>query len=406
MTTNWGGNYIYRANVVHRPSSLDELSEIVVRAERVRVIGTQHSFSDIADAPELIVLDGLPGEITVDGATVTVPAALTYSQLADRLREDGLALRNLASLPHISVGGAIATATHGSGNRNGNLATQVAALELMTSRGELTTFSRGGADFDGAVVGLGSLGAVTRVTLDVEPAYDMQQRVFEHLSWDMLFEQFDAITATADSVSVFTLWSDDVDQIWLKSRVEIDGELLGAAAATAERHPIPGADPVNATAQLGQPGLWSDRLPHFRSGFMPSAGDEIQSEYLVDRRHGPAAIEALLRLGDRIRPLLYISEIRTIAADDLWLSPEYGRDSVAIHFTWKREQQPVERALAEVERALEPFAPRPHWGKLFLADAAQIAPLYERLPDFVALLDGLDPRGAFRNAWLERHLLR
>jgi xylitol oxidase len=400
VTTNWGGNYTYRAKVVHRPSSLDELSEIVVRAERVRVLGTRHSFNDIADAPELIVLDGLPGEATVDGTTVTLPAALTYSQLADRLRGEGLALRNLASLPHISVGGAIATATHGSGDRNGNLATQVAALELMTSRGELTTLSRGDPDFDGAVVGLGSLGAVTRVTLDVEPAYEIRQRVFEHLSWDMLLEQFDAITAAADSVSVFTLWSDDVDQIWLKSRGEIADELFGATAATADRHPIPGADPVNATPQLARPGLWSERLPHFRSGFTPSTGDEIQSEYLIDRRHGRAAVEAILRLGVRIRPLLYIAEIRTIAADDLWLSPQYGRDTVGIHFTWKREQEAVERALAEVERALEPFDARPHWGKLFLA-----APAFERLPDFVALLGRLDPRGAFRNDWLERHVL-
>ncbi|HEY3962838.1 MAG TPA: D-arabinono-1,4-lactone oxidase [Gaiellaceae bacterium] len=401
MTTNWGGNYAYRANVVHRPSSLDELSEIVVRAERVRVLGTQHSFSDIADAPELITLDGLPGETTFDGATVTVPAALTYSQLADRLREEGLALRNLASLPHISVGGAIATATHGSGNRNGNLATQVAALELMTSRGELTTFARGDRDFDGVAVGLGSLGAVTRATLDVEPAYEVRQRVFEHLSWDVLFEQFDAVTAAADSVSVFTVWSDDVDQIWLKSRGELADELFDATAATTDRHPIAGADPVNATPQLGQPGLWSERLPHFRSGFMPSAGDEIQSEYLIDRQHGPAAVEAILRIGDQVRPLLHVSEIRTIAPDDLWLSPEYRRDAVGIHFTWKREPDAVERALVAVERALEPFAPRPHWGKLFLS-----APRYERLPDFVALLDRLDPRGAFRNDWLERHVLR
>jgi xylitol oxidase len=401
VTTNWGGNYAYRANVVHRPSSLDELSEIVVRAERVRVLGTQHSFSDIADAPELITLDGLPGETTFDGATVTVPAALTYSQLADRLREEGLALRNLASLPHISVGGAIATATHGSGNRNGNLATQVAALELMTSRGELTTFARGDRDFDGVAVGLGSLGAVTRATLDVEPAYEVRQRVFEHLSWDVLFEQFDAVTAAADSVSVFTVWSDDVDQIWLKSRGELADELFDATAATTDRHPIAGADPVNATPQLGQPGLWSERLPHFRSGFMPSAGDEIQSEYLIDRQHGPAAVEAILRIGDQVRPLLHVSEIRTIAADDLWLSPEYRRDAVGIHFTWKREPDAVERALVAVERALEPFAPRPHWGKLFLS-----APRYERLPDFVALLDRLDPRGAFRNDWLERHVLR
>jgi alditol oxidase len=164
-------------------------------------------------------------------------------------------------------------------------------------------------------------------------------------------------------------------------------------------------DPVNCTAQLGRPGPWWDRLPHFRMGFTPSAGAEIQSEYHLPRRHALAAIEAVRGLAGAIAPLLYVSEIRTIAADGLWMSPHHERDSVALHFTWHREQQAVERVLESVEAALEPFAARPHWGKLFLSRAETIRARYERLDDFASLLERLDPRGAFRNAWLERHVI-
>jgi alditol oxidase len=410
--TNWGGNHTYRAERVHRPSTLDEVREIVARAPRVRVVGARHSFSDIGDSSELLALDGLPAEVSVDHAsrTVTLPAGLTYAELAEALRPEGVALHNLASLPHISVGGAIATATHGSGDSSGNLATAVAGLEIVTSSGEVITASRGDEDFDGLVVGLGALGAVTRVTLDVEPAYDVRQRVFEGLSWEALFDHFDAISASADSVSVFTRWEDTTDQVWLKSRVtgepeQVSADFFGAPAATVERHPILGMDAINCTAQLGLPGAWCDRLPHFRMGFMPSSGAEIQSEYLVPRRHGVAAIRATLAVGDAIRPVLQAAEIRTIAADRLWMSPQYGQDTVGLHFTWTRDQEAVERALLELEAALAPFGARPHWGKLFLAEAATIAPLYARVPDFAALVERYDPRGAFRNGWLERRVL-
>ena len=409
---NWAGNYTYRANRLHRPSRLEQVQEIVVNASRVRMLGSRHSFSGIADSSELLSLDGLPAEVVVDHAagTVSFSAGLRYGELAEALRAEGVALANLASLPHISVAGAVATATHGSGDANGNLATAVAGLEIVTSSGELLTASRGDADFDGLVVGLGALGAVTRITLDVEPAYEVRQRVFEGLAWSALLEHFDEITSAGYSVSVFTRWSEAIDQVWVKGRVtdapeRARGDLFGAIAATVERHPILGLDPVNCSPQLGVPGLWSDRLPHFRMGFTPSSGQELQSEYLVPRRHAAAAIQALRGLAEVVRPVLQVSELRTVAADRLWMSPQYRQDTTAIHFTWKPEPDAVQRALVEVEAALQPMEARPHWGKLFLAGAEAIAPLYQRLPDFTRLVDRLDPRGAFGNAWLDTHVL-
>jgi alditol oxidase len=409
---NWAGTHAYRATRIHRPSTIEELQEIVARAPRIRVLGSRHSFSDVADSAELVSLEGLPADIAVDRErmTVSVGAGVKYGELAEALNAEGLALHNLASLPHISVAGAIATATHGSGDGNGNLATGVAGLRLITSDGDLIDVARGDPDFDGVVVGLGALGAVVRVMLDVEPSYEIRQRVFERLEWDALFEHFDAIAATGYSVSVFTRWGEDVEQVWVKSRVadgpeEVRDELFGAVAANVDRHPIIGLDPVNCTPQLGVAGLWSDRLPHFRMGFTPSKGDEIQSEFFVPRARAVAAIEAMRGLGDRLEPLLLVSEIRTMAADRLWMSPQCGQATAALHFTWKREAEAVRRALGDVEAALRPLGARPHWGKVFVGRAADIAPLYERLGDFVALMERLDPCGAFRNAWLAERVL-
>jgi xylitol oxidase len=410
--TNWAANLTYRAARLHRPATLDQLQELIVGASRLRVLGSRHSFNDIADAEELLVLDGLPGEAAVDhdAGTVTVPAAMRYGELAGRLRAQGLALANLASLPHISVGGAVATATHGSGDANGNLATAVAGLELVAGTGELVTAARGDPDFDGLVVGLGALGAVTRLTLDVEPDYQVRQRTFEGLPWDELFGHLDEVTSAGYSVSLFTRWGEVVDQVWVKTRVTgaaeaVRGELFGAAAATQDRHPILGIDPVNCTRQLGVPGPWSDRLPHFRMGFTPSSGEELQSEYHLPREQAVAALQALRSLAGAIRPVLQVSELRTVAADRLWMSPQHGRETLSVHFTWHKDWPAVRRALVEVEAALAPFGARPHWGKLFLARAADLAPLYGRLGDFTALAGRLDPRGVFVNDWLRRHVL-
>ena len=409
---NWAGNYRYRATALHRPTTLDQVRELVAGATRLRPLGSRHSFTAIADSTELLSLDRLPADVVVDHAagTVSFAAGLRYGELAETLRAEGVALANLASLPHISVAGAVATATHGSGDGNGNLATAVAGLDLVTASGDVLTAARGDDDFEGLVVGLGALGAVTRVTLDVEPAYEVRQRTFQDLSWASLFEHFDEVTSAGYSVSLFTRWGGTVEQVWVKSRVtelpeQVRGDLFGAVPATVDRHPILGIDPVNCTPQLGVPGPWSDRLPHFRMGFTPSSGEELQSEYHIPRHHGVAALESLRALGDRIRPVLQVSELRTGAADRLWMSPQYGQDTMAVHFTWLPEPAAVESVLAEVEAALAPFGARPHWGKLFLADAAAAARAYPRLPDFAGLVERLDPRGVFTNDWLRSHVL-
>jgi xylitol oxidase len=407
---NWGGNYLYRARALHRPTSLSELQRLVVSCRRLRAVGSRHSFTAISDGDELVSLEDLPGEITIDhdAQTVFLPSHLRYGQLADRLAAEGLALANLASLPHISVSGAVATATHGSGVANGNLATAVAALELVRSDGEIVRLRRGDPDFDGAVVALGALGVVTRVGLDVQPAYEISQHVYERLTWDALFGHLDAIFSAAYSVSVFLRWGELIDQVWLKRRPAdppAPEELFGAAPAPADRHPIAGLDPVNCTPQLGRPGPWMDRLPHFRMGFTPSSGEEIQSEYHLPRDRAVEAIGALRSLCATMRELVQVTELRTIAADTLWLSPQHRRDAVAIHFTWSPDQGAVQRALAEIEAVLIPLGARPHWGKLFLAGAADLAGGYERLADFSALVQRFDPHGKFANQWLEKHVL-
>jgi xylitol oxidase len=412
--TNWSGNYAYRATALHRPRTLGELQDLVARSRTLRALGSRHSFTAIGDSRELVVLDGLPGAIELDRAagTVTVPGHMTYAELAAELNRSGRALHNMASLPHISVAGAIATATHGSGNAKGNLATAVHAVEMISAAGELITVAAGDSDFEGMVVGLGALGIVTRVTLAVQPFSKMRQRVFEGMAWERLFERLDRVFAAGESVSVFHLCGEQTEQVWVKRReagaADDDRdleELFGVRAATAPLHPVLGGDPVNCTEQLGVPGPWSERLPHFRSGFTPSSGEELQSEFFVAREDAAAAIEAVRGLAAVIVPHLLISELRTIAADTLWLSPHESRDTLAIHFTWRRRPAEVEAVVARIEAALEPFGARPHWGKVFTAEAAQIAPLYPRMADFRNLRDRLDPDGVFVNGWLRRRVL-
>jgi len=408
---NWAGNYTYRAQKLHRPATIEQVQQIVAKAASVHVLGSRHSFNDIADASELISLENLPADVVVDhkARTVSLSGGVKYGDLARILNEEGVALHNLASLPHISVAGAIATATHGSGVTNGNLATAVAGLEIVTSNGEIVKASRGDPDFDGLVVGLGALGAVTRITLDVQPAYEVKQRVFENLSWKALYDHFDEITSCGYSVSIFTRWGQTNEQVWIKSRTDdpdrVEADLFGAVTATVDRHPLVELDATPCTPQLGQPGLWSDRLPHFRMGYTPSNGQEIQSEYFLPHQQALEAIEAIRALADKMRPILLASEIRRVAADQLWMSMSYEQDSVAIHFTWRREPAAVQQMVAQIEEALAPFQARPHWGKVFLADAATIAPLYKRHADFVRLRERLDPRGAFCNSWLKAHVL-
>jgi alditol oxidase len=414
--TNWAGNVTFSAKRIHRPASLAELQRLVAAAACVRALGTGHSFSRIADTPgDLVSVAGLPKIMAVDAerATVTVSAGVRYGELAPRLHAAGYALRNLASLPHISVAGACATGTHGSGNSNGNLATAVCAMEMITAGGDAVTMSReaDGDQFHGAVVGLGALGVVTSLSLDIVPAFGIRQYVYENLPHEQLYEHLTDIFASAYSVSLFTDWrSPRIRQVWLKQRAgEHDPPTpgtrwYGALAADGPRHPVPGLPAANSTQQLGVPGPWHERLPHFRLDFTPSAGDEIQSEYLLPRQLAAGALRAIATIRDQVAPVLRISEIRTVAADDLWLSPSYRQDSMAIHFTWINDVPAVMPVLATVEDRLATFGARPHWGKLFTTSPAAVSRLYDRLPDFRRLLRSHDPAGKFRNQFVDTYV--
>jgi xylitol oxidase len=345
--------------------------------------------------------------------TVTLGAGMSYGQLAPYLHEHGFALQNLASLPHISVAGACSTATHGSGEKNGNLSTAVSALELVAASGEIVKLSRqqDGDAFLGAVVGLGALGAITKVTLDLQPTFMMKQYVYENLPLSQMQEHFDAIQASGYSVSLFTDWQNQrINEVWIKSRVEPGAafhatpDLFGAKLATKNLHPIAEISPENCTEQMGVPGPWYDRLPHFKMGFTPSAGKELQSEYFVPRKHAVEAILAVERLRDQVSPHLLISEIRTIAADNLWMSPCHNQDSVTIHFTWKPDWPKVSKVLPVIEKELAPFQARPHWGKLFTVPPERLRALYQKMPEFIALAKKYDPPGKFRNEFLNTNI--
>jgi len=415
---NWAGNHAYPATVVHRPATVAQLQDVVAASPRLRALGSGHCFNDIVDAPALVVLDATPPLLEIDpgGRTVRVGGGVRYGALAAHLHAQGWALHNLASLPHLSVAGAVATGTHGSGDRSAGLASAVTGLELVTADGGLLTLTREDDELAGAVVGLGALGIVTALTLEVEPTYDVVQQVHTGLPWSAVLGDLDAIFGSADSVSLFTDWSGPlVEQVWRKSRVMPDdtrhregGARLtaqGALAAAAEVHPLHGGDAASTTAQLGVAGPWHERLPHFRMEFVPSAGQELQSEYFVDRRDAAAAIDAVRALAGRLAPVLLVSELRTVAADGLWLSMAYGRDSVGLHFTWKPLQTEVEALLPTLEDALAPFAARPHWGKLFADVDRSVARRYLRMDDFRALVARWDPEGKFGNDFLDRHVL-
>jgi alditol oxidase len=414
---NWAGNYTYRAARLHVPDTIDQVQALVRRSRQLKVLGTRHAFNAIADsAGDLVSLKHFNRVVGLDPEqrTVTIEAGVRYGELCRYLHSAGYALPNLASLPHISVAGACATATHGSGDRLGTLATAVRALEMVTAAGDVVSRTREqhGEEFSGMVVSLGALGVVTKLTLDLVPAFDMCQRVYEDLPFATLEVHMDTITDSGYSVSLFTDWrSATFNQVWVKRRVADDDgsaaerSLFGAPLATGPRHPIAGLPTENCTEQLGVPGPWYARLPHFRLAYTPSSGAELQSEYLVPRPYALDALRAIERLRPQIVPLLQISEVRTVAADDLWLSPAYQHACVAIHFTWKPEWPAVSGLLPRLEAALEPFAARPHWGKLFTLDPARLEARYPKLPAFHNLLRAYDPHGKFRNPFLERYVL-
>lgn len=414
--TNWAGNLEYSTANVSYPESVEQAQAFVRKADKLRALGTRHCFNRIADSPnQLISTKKLDKVVALDPAkkTVTVEGGIRYGTLGEYLQEKGFALHNLASLPHISVAGSIATATHGSGIKNGNLASAVSGIEFVTAAGDVVTLSKekDGDQFLGAVVGLGGLGVVTKVTLDIQPTFEVRQDVYENLPFGELERNFEAIMSSGYSVSLFTDWrKNNVSEVWVKSRVpegkpaKAQPELYGAKLATKNLHPIAELASENCTEQMGVPGPWHERLPHFRMNFTPSSGKELQSEYFVPLSSAFPALKAINALGDKWAPDLFISEVRTIDADTLWMSTAYKRPSVSIHFTWKQNPDAVMKLLPIVEELLAPYGARPHWGKLFTIPAAQLKARYERYADFQQLLKQYDPTGKFRNEFLALNL--
>ncbi|MFE6691528.1 D-arabinono-1,4-lactone oxidase [Streptomyces sp. NPDC057743] len=412
--TNWSGNVAFGAREFVAPTSVPELQAVVARGRQVRALGTAHSFNDLADTPgTLLSVTSLPPVVEVDSraATVKVAAGLPYSDVVGPVERAGFALPNLASLPHVSVGGSVVTGTHGSGVRNGCLSTSVAALDLVTADGDLVTLARDThpREFEGAVVNLGALGVVTSVTLDLVPTFAMRQRVYEGLPLEVLDAHFAELVADAYSVCLFTDWRGPrLTQVWINQRIGdpdptvVHEPWFTAVPADGPRHPVDGLDADCCTQQLGVIGPWHERLSHFRPDAVPSAGDELQSEYLLAAQDAPAALRALDLVRERLAPVLHICEVRTVAADRLWLSPAQGRDSVSIHFTWTSDLDAVLPVVRLVEDVLTPFAARPHWAKVYTTAPDVVRSHYPKLPDFVDLVHGYDPHGKFTNEHLRR----
>ncbi|MCW5965372.1 MAG: FAD-binding protein [Bryobacterales bacterium] len=413
---NWAKTFSYAATKVAEPRTVAELQAVIQESERLKPLGSRHSFSKVADTEGTLVSMQHFAEIgDVDAAamTVTVGGGVKYGDLCERLDAQGYALHNLASLPHISIAGAISTGTHGSGSGNGNLATAVEAMELVTPSGEVRRLSRQqqGEQFDGMVVGLGTLGFVTKVTLQVQPRFEMRQYVYEDLPVSSLEQSLDAVMDAAYSVSLFTTWGQGgIEEVWVKTRTgagqpfAAPSTFHGAKAATKNLHPIRELSPEHCTPQMGIPGPWYERLPHFKMGFTPSSGEELQSEFFVARKDALPAMRAIFALHDKVAPVLQISEVRAIKGDNFWLSPAFGRDSIAIHFTWKKDEAGVLAVLPLVEAALKPYGARPHWGKVFTMAPGELQQQYPKLESFRALMREFDPAGKLRNRFSEAYL--
>lgn len=412
---NWAGNITYSTDNVFYPETTEAVQQVIKDHAKIKALGTKHCFNRIADSTNnLLSTSKMKNVVSLDtkNNTVTVEAGIKYGELAPYLDAKGYALQNLASLPHISVGGSVTTATHGSGVKNGNLSSAVTALEVVTADGSIVHFSKE-ADAEklhAAVVGLGALGIYTKVTLAIEPTYQVRQYVFTGLPLAQLKDNFEKIMSAGYSVSLFTDWqTDTINEVWIKSRVG-DGvnhnekEFYGAKAATKNLHPIIDLSAENCTEQMGVPGPWYERLPHFKMGFTPSSGKELQSEYFVSLHHAVEAMEAVSKLGKQIGQHLFITEIRSIAADDLWMSPCRHQTSVTIHFTWKQETEAVMNLLPQIEKELAPFNARPHWGKVFTLDPKVLQSQYEKLDNFKKLAAEYDPKGKFRNEFLQKNI--
>ena len=405
---NWSGNIEYRPAEIARPSSISELQKVVADSSNVRAYGSGHSFNTLADTDgTLIAFSEFDKNIEIDSSKmlVRVPAGVRYGEVAPKLHANGFALRNMGSLPHITVVGATSTGTHGSGVGNKNLSGSIAEIELITATGDAITLDQ--SELPAARVALGSIGIIHHLTLDIVPTYEVAQTVYFDLPFVQLISNLDAILSAGYSVSVLSMWGDEfVDQVWVKSKIGTNqvltqNEWFGAKLATRKSNPIREADSAAATEQFGLPGPWFERLPHFKLDFTPSFGEELQTEYFIDRKDAPAALNAIYKIREELSELIMVCEMRTVAQDENWLSEAYGRETFVFHFTWRPNIPAVEKLLLKIEASLEPFKARPHWGKVFTNNAFDFSSLYPKFNSFLTYRGTYDPSRKFVNKLLE-----
>lgn len=409
---NWAKNITFSSQNYIEIENLTQLQKVIESSNKLKVIGTGHSFSEIADTTgTLISLKNLDAEIEIDekSQTVRVSAGTSYANLAKYLEKNGWALSNLASLGEITIAGAVMTGTHGSGSDNKVLSDSVVAIEMILASGDKFVIDRKDfAQFPGFVVSFGALGVFTKLTLKIVKSFSVKQVVYENIPIQSVLENFNEIFDRPYSASYFSNWSPkNTGQIWMKfldneKFSELQSNAYGGNLALTNQHPVKVNHPGNCTEQMGVAGKWLFRLPHFKLDSSPASGDEVQTEYLVDRDYVQGYINELTKIGEDIAARVYATEIRTMSSDDLWLSGAYGRETVGFHFTWKKTSE-VKDFLPVIENILGKNKGRPHWGKLFSTPRAQLIERYPKYEEFRQLIQKYDSGNKFRNKFIEQY---
>lgn len=399
---NWGGNFNYSTQNIQYPRSVAEVQQIVKNAGKLRVVGSRHSFSKIADSEcTMLSTIGLNKIIGINGSipSVTVQGGLTYTDLLTSLNTAGFALPNLASLAEISVGGAASTNAHGTGVANQALANHIRSMEIVLANGSLLTIGPNDPRLKGMAAGLGAFGVVTQLELKLVPAFNITTYTYVNMPVQNSYENFAALQNMGFGVLLVNMFT--APDAWNIAIVYARSDANNTAMLTSN---LFGGTLVSQTTQPSYLAL----LSIAQIGLSGVDGNEIQTEYFVPISKAVEAIKAVTAVANstNIFPSLATAfVIRTIASDDLWMSEYYGNDTmVAIHFSWQNNVTAVEAVLPQLERAMIPYGARPHWGKMFTMEPEDFLPHYPKVNEFKKLAEQLDPKGKFRNEFLEENV--
>ncbi|KAI1700234.1 d-arabinono-1,4-lactone oxidase domain-containing protein [Ditylenchus destructor] len=356
---NWGNNFRFSTQNIQYPTSVEEVQQIVRNANKLRVVGTRHSFSKIADSPNTMLSTlALKNIIGFDPTvpSITVQAGITYTDLNPFLPNYG---PNDPELKAIAVG-------------------------------------------------LGAFGVITQVELEVEPTFNLTNYVFVNMPEQDIYDHFDEIENLGYSVQLFTDFSTPGvwDQVWVWVRSDENSNVgnmqnLYGATRTHEQVTAIEALPPTYLMEQGKEQPWYYGLVDYHLGLSGFDGAEIQSEYFMPYENAIPAIQAVSNFSDLIAPRVYTMLIRTIKGDDLWMSESFNETTVAIHFTWKPNMTAVMEVLPQIEQALLPYGARPHWGKVFAQGPETYLHRYPKLNQWKQLAETLDPTHKFRNKFLE-----